>query len=56
MKYTVEFEVEEGNCELYRNFDENDVDSACNTCLLKDANYCMDLNMHLAKVVKTNLK
>lgn len=56
MKYIVEFEVEDGDCELYKNFDENDADSACKTCPLKDAYYCMDLNMHKAKVIKAELE
>jgi len=56
MKYTVEFEVEEGDCELYKQFNKNDADSACEVCLLRDAHYCMDLNMHKAKVVNVSLQ
>ena len=56
MKYIVEFEVEEGDCELYKNFDNNDADSACSVCPLREANFCMDLNMHNAKVINTTLE
>lgn len=56
MKYIVEFEVEEGDCKLYEQFNKNDADSACKTCPLNGANYCMDLNMHKAKVVNVNLQ
>lgn len=56
MKYIVEFEVEEGDCELYKNLDENDVDSACKTCPLRYAHFCMDLNMHSAKIIKSELE
>lgn len=56
MKYTVEFEVEVGNCKLYEQFNKNDVDGACKICPLNDAYYCMDLNMHKAKVINVNLQ
>ena len=56
MKYTVTFEVTEGDCELYKNFDKHDADSACKTCPLNGAYYCMDLNMHKAKVVSAKIE
>lgn len=56
MKYTVTFEVEDGNCEFYKHFNENDSDSACKTCPLRGAYYCMDLNMHKAKIINSTLE
>lgn len=56
MKYTVTFEVEEGDCEIYKSIDANDCEKACNNCPLNNALYCMDLNMHKAKVINSTLE
>ena len=55
MKYIVEFDVEDGDCELYKLHNPNDADSACRSCALRGANYCMDLNMHKAKVINAKV-
>ena len=56
MRYVVEFEVQDGNCELYKLVNPNDCESACRLCPLKDADYCMDFDMHKAKVVRAEAK
>lgn len=56
MKYIVEFEVEDGDCEIYKHFNKNDDESSCKTCPLRGAYYCMDLNMHKAKVIKAEVR
>lgn len=56
MKYIVTFEVTDGDCELYKQFDKDDADSACKTCPLNGAYYCMDLNMHTAEIIDVKLE
>lgn len=56
MKYTIIFEAQDGNCELYKKLNANDCESACKTCPLNNALYCMDLNMHNAKIINTTLE
>lgn len=55
MMYRVEFEVEDGNCEIYKKLDPNDCEKFCKMCPLRHAPYCMDLNMHNAKIHKVEL-
>ena len=56
MKYIVEFEVQDGNCELYKQIDPNNCEAACKACPLKGAEYCMDFNMHTAEIVNVTVK
>lgn len=56
MKYTITFEVQDGNCELFKKLNANDCDSACKICPLREADFCMDLDMCNAKIINATLE